>query len=77
MEKDITPQNSKTEKETKPKSKWKVLISLVFVALALIYDVSPVDIVPDVFPVVGWMDDILVTGLAFFNLIRQIRKKNE
>ncbi len=45
--------------------------------LAVAYDVSPVDVIPDVLPVVGWMDDVVVTGLALFNLFRQRRQKKE
>ena len=36
--------------------KWVVLI----LVLALLYIISPVDVIPDVIPVVGWADDALV-----------------
>ena len=36
--------------------KW---IALVLV-LALLYIISPVDVIPDVIPVAGWVDDALV-----------------
>ncbi len=45
--------------------------------LAVAYDVSPVDVIPDVLPVVGWMDVVVVTGLALLNLFRQRRQKKE
>ena len=32
--------------------------------LALLYVVSPVDLVPDIVPVLGWLDDVGVLGLA-------------
>lgn len=35
----------------------------LFVLLAVVYVVSPVDLIPDV-PFVGWLDDIGVMGLA-------------
>jgi uncharacterized membrane protein YkvA (DUF1232 family) len=38
------------------KEKWIVLI----LVLALLYIISPVDVIPDVIPVVGWADDVLV-----------------
>lgn len=33
--------------------------------LALIYLASPIDFVPDVLPIVGWLDDIGVIGWAW------------
>ena len=48
--------------------------SLVFMGLAALYDVSPVDIIPDI-PVVGWIDDILITLTAFLNCIQQFTKE--
>lgn len=34
---------------------------VVFVlVLALLYIISPVDVIPDVIPVVGWTDDVAV-----------------
>ena len=33
---------------------------LLILVVALLYIVSPVDIVPDVVPVVGWVDDAAV-----------------
>ena len=47
----------------------KKVSSLVFMGLAALYDVSPVDIIPDI-PVVGWIDDILITLTAFLNCIQ-------
>ena len=33
---------------------------LLVLVLALLYIISPVDLVPDVIPVVGWADDVAV-----------------
>lgn len=33
-------------------------------ALGLLYIVSPIDLVPDFFPVVGWIDDLGIGGTA-------------
>jgi len=40
------------------------LLGKVFVLAAVIYVISPVDLIPDAFPVIGWLDDIGVMGLA-------------
>jgi uncharacterized membrane protein YkvA (DUF1232 family) len=36
----------------------------LFVLAAVLYAISPVDVIPDVVPVVGWLDDIGVMSLA-------------
>ncbi len=45
-----------------PKYRWWV------VGASLVYLVSPVDLLPDVFPVVGWIDDAVVIGLLVTEL---------
>lgn len=35
------------------------------VMLAFLYLVSPIDIVPDVIPVLGWADDLAAVSLAW------------
>ena len=40
------------------------VIGKLFVLLALVYVISPVDAIPDVLPVVGWLDDVGVMSLA-------------
>jgi uncharacterized membrane protein YkvA (DUF1232 family) len=40
------------------------LIGKVFVVLALIYLLDPVDAIPDVVPIFGWLDDIGVMSIA-------------
>lgn len=37
---------------------------------ASLYSISPIDIVPDFIPLVGWADDILSLGTAGLNLIQ-------
>lgn len=32
----------------------------VILVLALLYIISPIDLIPDVIPVVGWIDDLVV-----------------
>lgn len=46
---------------------------LVVAALAALYVVSPVDVVPDVVPGVGWVDDALVSAATL--LVGAIGKK--
>jgi len=42
--------------------------------MALLYGVSPIDLIPDVIPLVGWLDDAAVVpvflALAFFQYRR-------
>ncbi|MEB3290847.1 MAG: YkvA family protein [Leptolyngbya sp.] len=55
-----------------PKYRWAILLG------TLIYLVSPVDIFPDVFPVVGWVDDGLIATLAITEVTQLLldRKRN-
>ena len=48
----------------------KQITSLVLAGLAVLYDISPVDAIPDI-PVVGWVDDFFITATAGLNLIQQ------
>lgn len=40
-------------------------LSKLVVLLAAIYIVSPVDLIPDVLPVLGWLDDGVISMLLF------------
>lgn len=55
-----------------PKYRWAILLG------TLIYLVSPADIIPDVFPVVGWIDDGLIATLAITEVTQLLldRKRN-
>jgi uncharacterized membrane protein YkvA (DUF1232 family) len=45
-----------------------------FVLFAVAYVVFPLDAIPDVAPVVGWLDDIGVVSLALWHLSRVLGK---
>lgn len=45
-----------------PKYRWWVII------LSAAYLVSPIDISPDIFPIVGWIDDGIIAGLLVAEL---------
>jgi len=38
--------------------------------LAILYDISPIDIIPDI-PVVGYVDDFFITAIATLNLLQK------
>lgn len=50
--------------------RWKKLAGL----LAVLYFLSPVDAVPDVVPVLGWLDDLGVLSAAAFYMVRQVQQ---
>jgi uncharacterized membrane protein YkvA (DUF1232 family) len=75
MEKEVNPLLEKNDdKPEKKPNKVKLIIAIVLAGLALVYDISPVDLIPDI-PVVGWVDDIIISALAFTNLIKQLKGK--
>ena len=50
-----------------------VTLKLVFL-LAALYVILPVDAVPEVVPVFGWLDDLGVAALAVAFLLRTVRE---
>ena len=63
---DIKKQNDKNIEENQSKKIWSWIILIA----AIIYGVSPVDLIPDV-PVVGWIDDVTIVTAALTNFIQQ------
>ena len=50
----------------------------LIIAGTLAYVVLPIDVIPDFIPVVGWLDDAFVLGLAMTTLSDEIEKfKNQ
>jgi len=46
----------------------------LIIAGTLAYVVLPIDVIPDFIPVVGWLDDAFVLGLAMTTLKEEIEK---
>jgi uncharacterized membrane protein YkvA (DUF1232 family) len=51
-----------------PKYRWWVVVG------SLLYLVSPIDISPDVFPIIGWLDDGIIISLLIAE-VSQIAKE--
>lgn len=57
-----------------PKYRWFIILGTLF------YLVGPVDISPDVFPIIGWIDDTIVATLLVTEvsqMLLETRKKNK
>ncbi|MCQ2122609.1 MAG: DUF1232 domain-containing protein [Fibrobacter sp.] len=52
---------------------WKVL-SIALAMLAVAYDLSPIDAIPDAVPVFGLLDDVGFTLMAALNVYQQFAK---
>ena len=47
----------------------KIIVTVLIVAVVLGYDISPLDIIPDVMAGVGQLDDLLITGAGVLGLV--------
>lgn len=52
---------------------WKAL-SVIIAMAAVIYDLSPIDAVPDAVPIFGWLDDVGFTLMAALNAYQHFSK---
>lgn len=43
---------------------------IVFMGLAILYRISPVDVIPDFIPILGWVDDVVVALMAGRQFLR-------
>jgi uncharacterized membrane protein YkvA (DUF1232 family) len=76
MKEEISPLSNKHQNKDKPQEKWKLFFAWILVGLALIYGISPVDLVPEaVTGPIGCGEDIGLILLTLYNLYKQIKKK--
>ena len=45
--------------------------AIIGLSLIFLYVISPIDVIPDVIPLAGWLDDLLIIPLGLF-IIRKI-----
>lgn len=55
-----------------PQTPW---ISKLFLGAAIAYAVSPIDLIPDFVPVIGYLDDLIIVPLLIWMAIRFIPKR--
>ena len=50
----------------------------VWIAIAVLYSIAPLDFIPDVIAPYGWVDDIIIVVISIINLIQSyLKPKNE
>ncbi|MBO7480623.1 MAG: DUF1232 domain-containing protein [Bacteroidales bacterium] len=42
----------------------------LWIVVAVFYTISPLDIVPDIIPIYGWIDDGLILAISIINLVQ-------
>jgi len=47
-----------------------MVVPVFLFMLAILYDISPIDLIPDI-PVVGYVDDFFITAIATLNLLEK------
>lgn len=55
-----------------PKTDWKPKALVVFAVLYLLW---PIDLLPDIAPIIGWLDDVGLGTLATLYLVSAARKQ--
>lgn len=53
-----------------------ILRRILPILVALLYVISPVDVLPDLLPGLGWLDDLVVLGILAWFLIAQQRGRS-
>ena len=70
--------NIRHEAQVIEEPKSQSAIPYVLLALAVLYTLSPVDLVPDVVPVAGWFDDFFALAAAGLNVLQNgLGKQNK
>jgi len=47
------------------------------IVATIIYVVSPIDAIPDLIPVLGWLDDVTIVGYALSKLSEELKRYKE
>ena len=50
----------------------KIIVTILIVAVVLGYDISPLDIIPDVMAGVGQLDDVIITALGAIGVLANL-----
>ena len=50
---------------------WRTIATAAF---AVLYAINIFDLVPDIIPVLGWLDDVAVGGLAIFSIKKDLKE---
>lgn len=48
--------------------------NMSIIAATILYVVSPVDAIPDLIPVLGWLDDVTIVGYAISKLTTEMKR---
>jgi len=46
------------------------LLGIIAFIIAFIYLISPIDFIPDIIPVIGWIDDVVALFIAFIVFLK-------
>lgn len=63
--------------KTETAAGWQKALACLFAMVALLYDISPIDISPDTIPIVGWLDDAGMSLAAGLNLLEKFQANSK